>query len=49
MSEVVCEVCGIVVERSKYERHIRTGHKEKQEKICTICNKNFTSKCQVNL
>lgn len=41
--DVVCEVCGVVVERNKYERHIKYGHKEKRENKCNLCQKLFTS------
>lgn len=42
-AEVVCDVCGVVVERNKYERHIKYGHKEKRENKCNLCQKLFTS------
>ena len=42
--QVVCEVCGISVEINKYQRHKKYGHKKKQDNICSICNKTFTSK-----
>lgn len=41
---IVCEVCGTVVEKNKYERHIKFGHKEKRENKCHLCHKDFTSK-----
>ncbi|CAG9798803.1 unnamed protein product [Chironomus riparius] len=41
--QVVCEVCGLSVDRNKYERHKLYGHKQKQDHICNVCNKIFTS------
>lgn len=50
---IVCEVCGAVVEKNKYERHIKYGHKEKRENKCHLCHKDFTSEfelfCRSNL
>lgn len=42
--KIICEVCGSLVCRSKYERHLKYGHKEKAENKCNICGKEFTSK-----
>ena len=41
---VVCEICGTVVSRNDYDRHIRNDHKQKKEAVCPICFKKFTSK-----
>lgn len=41
---IVCEVCGAVVETSKYDRHIKYGHKDKPDNKCHLCQKTFTSK-----
>jgi len=48
--QMVCEVCGIFVEVSKYEMHKKFGHKKKanEENKCNICDKTFPSKL-VNL
>lgn len=43
-TSVVCEVCGIVVPRNDYDRHIGIDHREKKEAVCHICFKKFTSK-----
>lgn len=43
MSTIVCEVCGEVSEKNKYERHIKFGHKAKRENKCHLCQKEFTS------
>jgi len=44
--QVVCDVCGILVDSNKYERHKKFGHKEKIKKdfLCSMCQKTFTSK-----
>lgn len=45
MSEqVVCDGCGILVDRNKYERHIKYGHKDKRDHVCELCHKKFSSK-----
>lgn len=41
---VVCEICGTIVPRNDYDRHIRNDHKQKREAVCPICFKKFTSK-----
>jgi hypothetical protein len=41
---VICEVCGLLVELNKYERHKKYGHKENKDNKCTLCDKTFTSK-----
>lgn len=45
---IVCEICGAVLEKNKYERHIKYGHKEKRENKCHLCQKHFTSKIKIN-
>ncbi|CAH1710771.1 unnamed protein product [Chironomus riparius] len=43
--QIVCDVCGILVDSNKYERHKKFGHKEKIKKdfLCELCKKTFTS------
>lgn len=41
---IICESCGILVDRNKYVRHVRYGHKDKKENVCSLCQKKFTSK-----
>ena len=44
-AQMVCEVCGIFVEISKYEMHKKFGHKKtKEDHKCNICDKTFKSK-----
>lgn len=42
-TSVVCELCGIIVPRNDYDRHIGIDHREKKEAVCHICFKKFTS------
>ncbi|KAL7044370.1 hypothetical protein ACKWTF_001895 [Chironomus riparius] len=41
--QVICEVCGKLIDRNKYERHRKYGHKENKDNKCDLCNKTFTS------
>ncbi|XP_070505290.1 zinc finger protein 91-like [Chironomus tepperi] len=41
--QVICEVCGILVDSNKYERHKKYGHKENKDNRCNLCDKTFTS------
>lgn len=44
IKQIVCDVCGDLVDEDKYKRHLKNGHKEKREFVCYICLKEFTSK-----
>ena len=41
--QIVCEVCGELVDEDKYRRHLNNGHKDKREFRCDLCGKDFTS------
>ncbi|KAG5675157.1 hypothetical protein PVAND_005083 [Polypedilum vanderplanki] len=41
--QIVCEVCGELIDEDKYKRHIKNGHKDKRDFRCDICAKEFTS------
>lgn len=44
IKQIVCEVCGELVDEDKYRRHLNNGHKDKREFRCDLCGKEFTSK-----
>lgn len=41
--QIVCEICGELVDEDKYRRHLNNGHKDKKEFRCDLCGKEFTS------
>lgn len=45
--EIICDICGVLVKRTKYNFHLKHGHKNKEnvkkDFICEICQKSFTS------
>lgn len=45
--QVICEVCGLIIDKNKYERHKKYGHKEKEDFRCRLCDKTFTSKLSI--
>lgn len=44
MSEIICEVCGISVEKADHERHLLLSHEYKVDLKCNFCNRSFASK-----
>lgn len=46
--QVICEVCGLFVDKIKYERHKKYGHKENKDNKCSLCAKTFTSKLPIS-
>lgn len=49
-NDIICELCGILVDGNKYNLHLRLEHKKqkqevnKKEFVCETCHKTFTSK-----
>lgn len=42
--QIVCETCGELVDDDKFNKHIKTGHKDKKDMSCNICGKQYSSK-----
>lgn len=51
-NDIICELCGILVDGNKYNLHLRLEHKKQKQEVkkiikehlCETCHKTFTSK-----